>query len=114
MQIDIARDKYEKLFATPLLRFRVTDADDLNHDLVELGHRMRRESPGASKSNKGGWHSEGNLFDVDAAPVSVLRNAVHQSLAGCVNVGDGISEVAEIPAFSVFLRIPVPGQFDAV
>lgn len=81
MQIDIARDKYEKLFATPLLRFRVPDADDLNRDLVELGQRMRRESPGASKSNKGGWHSEGNLFDVDAAPVSVLRDAVHQSLA---------------------------------
>lgn len=34
---------------------------------------MRTASDGASKSNRGGWHSEGNLFDRDAAPVQRLK-----------------------------------------
>ncbi|MBJ3762103.1 2OG-Fe(II) oxygenase family protein [Maribius pontilimi] len=63
----IERTKYEKLFSTPLFRFRVPDAEALNRDLLETGSRLRSETDGVKKSNRGGWHSSGNLFD-DAAP----------------------------------------------
>lgn len=34
---------------------------------------MRADSPGVDKSNRGGWHSDGNLFGNEAAPFSTLR-----------------------------------------
>lgn len=69
----IEQTKYEKLFSTPLFRFRVPDHAVLNAALLAEGERMRAESAGVSKSNRGGWHSEGNLFDQDVPCIAHLR-----------------------------------------
>jgi uncharacterized protein (TIGR02466 family) len=71
----IEQTKYEKLFATPLVRFRVADHDALNAALLEEGRRMRAADGGVEKSNRGGWHSKGNLFDSDAECIGTLRAA---------------------------------------
>lgn len=75
--------KHEKAFATPILRFRSGDAETLNDALMDEMKRLRAASPGAQKSNRGGWHSEGNLFDETAAPFASLREmateAVHSA-----------------------------------
>lgn len=63
----------ELLFATPLIRISVGDADALNEALLAEAARQRGESPGVKKSNRGGWHSEGNLFDGSAECVAQLR-----------------------------------------
>ncbi|HOZ33928.1 MAG TPA: TIGR02466 family protein [Tabrizicola sp.] len=65
----------EKLFYTPLLRFRLPDHEALDHALLAEGERLRGDSPGVHKSNRGGWHSEGNLFDQPAEPIQTLRRA---------------------------------------
>jgi uncharacterized protein (TIGR02466 family) len=65
----------ERLFYTPLLRFRLPDHDALDEALLAEGERLRGDSDGVSKSNRGGWHSEGNLFDSLAAPIQTLRHA---------------------------------------
>ncbi len=65
----------ERLFYTPLLRFRLPDHAALDAALLAEGARLRGDSAGANKSNRGGWHSDGNLFDNPAEPVQTLRRA---------------------------------------
>ena len=70
----------ERLFATPLLRFRVTDHAALDADLMAEGARMRSQHPGVDKSNRGGWHSEGNLFRHKVPCIQHLRQAAEASV----------------------------------
>ncbi len=65
----------ERLFYTPLLRFRLPDHEALDEALLAEGERLRGDGPGVNKSNRGGWHSEGNLFDDPAEPIQTLRHA---------------------------------------
>lgn len=59
----IEQSSYKKLFSTPLFSFEVKGHETLNVALIEEGRKLRNQSEGASKSNKGGWHSKGNLFN---------------------------------------------------
>jgi uncharacterized protein (TIGR02466 family) len=70
----------ERLFYTPLLRFRLTNHEALDEALLTEGERLRSSRKGLSKSNYGGWHSDGNLFDVPAEPIQTLRRAALQSV----------------------------------
>ena len=65
--------KFEKLFATPLFRFRLPDHEALNTALLAEGRKLLATDQGASKSNRGGWNSSGNLFDHDAECIATLR-----------------------------------------
>lgn len=66
-------EKYQKLFSTPFFRFHFPESASLNDGLLSEARAMREQSEGASKSNKGGWHSKGNLFRNTAAPIKVLN-----------------------------------------
>jgi len=72
--------RYEKLFSTPVLRFRAPDHAALNAALLEEGARMRALSDGTHKSNRGGWHSEGNLFDGKPACLRRLRDLATEAV----------------------------------
>lgn len=53
----------EHLFPTPLLRFRVEDAESLNRGLLaEIATRRAAESS-VTRSNFGGWHSANDFFE---------------------------------------------------
>lgn len=65
--------KYDKVFYTPLIRFQAPEHETFNTALLVEAARLREEDEGVSKSNKGGWHSKGNFFHNDAAPIKVLR-----------------------------------------
>lgn len=49
------------LFATPILKVHVPEADELNGPLLESIAAQRRDSAGISRSNIGGWHSDTNM-----------------------------------------------------
>lgn len=68
----IEQTSYEKLFSTPLFSFEIKGHDPINAALIDEGHKLRAQSEGASKSNKGGWHSKGNLFDEQASCFTML------------------------------------------
>ena len=70
----IEHTKYEKLFSTPLMRFHCPDYTALNQALLKEGEKLRANDEGASKSNRGGWHSSGNLFDHDMPAIAKLRD----------------------------------------
>ena len=76
----IEQTKYEKLFSTPLFRFRVPDAVTLNKELLAEGKRLRTESEGVEKSNHGGWHSAGNLFDQKTPCIQTLKEAAETAV----------------------------------
>ena len=72
--------RYQKLFSTPLMRFQVPDCAVLNAALLMEGERLRAEDEGVQKSNRGGWHSKGNLFADDAPSVGRLEAAARASV----------------------------------
>ena len=74
------RTKYEKLFATPLIRFQVPDAEAFNAELLQEAARLRAQDDGADKSNRGGWHSSGNLFDQGTPVVDRLQEHIGDAL----------------------------------
>jgi len=79
----IKRTKFEKLFSTPVFRFHFPEHADLNRALLEEGAVLRADSGGVTKSNRGGWHSKGNLFDRETPCIRQLRalaqEAVHDA-----------------------------------
>lgn len=110
----LEQTKYEKLFSTPLLRFRVPEAAALNAALLETGEAMRAETGGVTKSNRGGWHSPGNLFEYDAAPVQSLRAF---SEAAVWQANSQVGSAAEPAGFDVklfaWMNVNPPGGFNA-
>ena len=76
----LERTKFEKLFSTPLIRFKVADHETLDKALLEEGNKQRSLDQGASKSNRGGWHSSGNLFEGDAECIKRLNNLAEHSI----------------------------------
>ena len=73
----LERTKYEKLFSTPVLRFHAPDHADLDAELMAAMAELRGQSDGVEKSNRGGWHSAGNIFD-NAAPAFARVRALAQ------------------------------------
>lgn len=67
--------KTDMLFATPLARIKLADHGVLDTALMAEGARMRAASEGVQKSNRGGWHSDGNIFDNPAECIQGLRKA---------------------------------------
>ncbi len=66
---------YDKLFSTPMLRYRLDGHEELNAELRDEADRLRAASGGVKKSNRLGWHSAGNLFDETTEPITTLRKA---------------------------------------
>lgn len=71
---------FEKLFSTPFFRFQVTGYEALNEELLAEGARLRKEDEGVSKSNRGGWHSKGNLFASNTPCIALLNVAAETAV----------------------------------
>lgn len=106
--------KYEKLFSTPLLRFRVPGHEALNAALLAEGARMRAEDDGVSKSNRGGWHSKGNLFDSDADCVQTVRAAATEAVfAATRKITNKVDPEALRMKLFAWMNANPPGGFNA-
>lgn len=106
--------KSETLFSTPLLRFVVDDHETLDAALLAEGARMRAADDGVAKSNKGGWHSQGNLLSGDAACIVTLRKAMEQAIAAANNKVKATAdpETLRLKLFG-WMNINPPGGFNA-
>src|SRR6476646_11786553 len=58
----ISLTQVEPAFASPMMLFQVLDCEVLNRQLVEEAQAMRARSPGLTRSNRDGWHSEDEFF----------------------------------------------------
>lgn len=52
----------ELLFASPLAKFRIAEAAELNALLLAEVTAIRGQDPGVKRSNRNGWHSSDDLF----------------------------------------------------
>lgn len=52
----------DRLFFTPLVTFRLADAEQRNPLLLQEIADLRRSDAGVGRSNRGGWHSRDDLF----------------------------------------------------
>lgn len=77
----LEQTRYEKLFSTPVFRFHQPEHEPLDAALLAEGAEMRAESDGVQKSNRGGWHSKGNLFDRPSPPIRALRAMAAEAVA---------------------------------
>lgn len=110
----VSQSKYEKLFSTPLFRFRVEGAEALNAELLAEGIRLRSETEGVSKSNRGGWHSPGNLFDNETPCIQLLKSASESSvLAATQKIGAKTDTAALGLKMFAWMNSNPPGGFNA-
>lgn len=71
----------DNLFATPLLRFQIEDADKLNRALLKEIARRRASEKGTVKSNRKGWHSDSDFFERTEPAQAQLAKMLVQMLA---------------------------------
>jgi uncharacterized protein (TIGR02466 family) len=104
----------ELLFATPLARFEVVDHEKLNAELLAEGARLRGESDGVQKSHRGGWHSDGNLFDSVTPCIQKLRSLAVESVFEMTrNVTGKVDPTKLDLKISGWMNANPPGAFNA-
>ena len=104
----------EMLFATPLLRFRVPDHAALDAELLAEGARLRGTSDGVRKSNRGGWHSEGNLFASQVPCIVRLRALAEASvLEALQKIAPKVDPSAMEMKLFGWMNVSPPGGFNA-
>jgi len=110
----IETEKYEVLFSTPLLRFRLPDHEQLDAELIATGADMRATSDGISKSNRNGWHSKGNLFDSDVDCIQQVRQAAAEAVFQATRkVSKSVDPESLRLKLFAWMNINPPGGFNA-
>ena len=110
----LVQEAAETLFAAPLFRFRLPGAEALNAGLLAEGQRLKAASSGAGKSNRGGFHSAGNLFDETAPAIAALRGHVVEAVDAAME-GIGATPPKGAGELKVFgwINMGPPGGFNA-
>jgi uncharacterized protein (TIGR02466 family) len=67
-------------YGTLLLRRRLDAMLPHNAGLADYASRLRTAEPGETKSNVGGWHSAGNIFERDEPLIAVLAQHVQEAI----------------------------------
>ncbi len=67
-------------YGTPMLQRRIEAMLPHHAALTDLALRLRAAEPGAAKSNAGGWHSAGNIFEREEPGIGLLAQHVHAAL----------------------------------
>jgi uncharacterized protein (TIGR02466 family) len=104
----------EMLFSTPLLRFRVVDHAELDAELLAEGARLRAISEGVQKSNRGAWHSEGNLFASSVPCIARLRALAESSvLEATQKIAPKVDATTMGLKLFAWMNVSPPGGFNA-
>lgn len=69
-----------QVFTTPILRDRAELTPQQRAEICTYLLKLRDASPGEMKSNRGGWHSTGNLFAPEHTQFPAMRDAVTKAL----------------------------------
>ncbi len=80
----LEQKKFTKHFSTPIMHFHFPEHEPLNQELLKEGAKMRKESEGITKSNRGGWHSAGNLYKNTAPSIKILRALSEECVNACM------------------------------
>jgi uncharacterized protein (TIGR02466 family) len=78
--MESAKREFTFLFPTLILERILENAEAMNRGLRALVLEKERTTPGVSRSNVGGWHSENDFFKSEAPEVVDLRGRVSRSV----------------------------------
>jgi uncharacterized protein (TIGR02466 family) len=70
----------EPLFYTPLLSFELSNAADLNRQLLAEAQARRAASTGLARSNIEGWHSDDDFFEREEPGCAALRRQIIEAV----------------------------------
>ena len=86
-------------FSTPIARFRLAGSDAFNAELLALLAAKERETPGTGRTNIGGWHSPGNIFEWTEPAIKTLHDWIENAMRQLVGI------VAAAPEYECDLHI---------
>lgn len=94
------------LFTTPVSHERLSPAREQLEELSAYLLDLRSRAPGLARSNRGGWHSEGNLFGKEHRDFPWLREAVVQAILAYAGEALGLTGefVFELTGWAVVNR----------
>jgi len=100
-------------FTTPILREKSELSSEQLEEVKKYLLTIRSQSPGEGKSNRGGWHSTGNLFDPSQyRPIPAVQEAVTHALFRYIAEAFGYSGEIQL-ALSGWTVINRAGDFNA-
>ena len=73
-EIDEKKIQYDNVFSIPIVQYQTTNTDQMNKELKEIILKKEKEMPSTSKSNQGGWQSEGDFFRWDGESIEKVYN----------------------------------------
>jgi uncharacterized protein (TIGR02466 family) len=88
------------VFTTPILRDATSLTAEQREAVCDYLRELRVASPGEKKSNRGGWHSSGNLFAPEHRQFPEMRDAVTKAL---------FSYIAEVFAYRGEVQLALTG-----
>jgi uncharacterized protein (TIGR02466 family) len=99
------------LFTTPILREATALTPEQREEACRYFLELRSASAGEQKSNRGGWHSDGNLFAANYRQLPALREVVTKALF--TYIGDVFGFRGEIQlALTGWTVINGPGAYN--
>jgi len=100
------------VFTTPILRENTELTAGQLAELRDYLLALRDRSPGEGKSNRGGWHSSGNLFTPEHRQFDFLRETITRALFSYVGEAFGYSGELQL-AITGWAVINRAGDFNA-
>ena len=104
----------EPAFASPMMLFQVLDCEVLNRQLVEEAQAMRARSPGVTRSNREGWHSEDDFFGRTEPGCTALRTHILEAVQETTRLLSPHFDFAANRALCQgWINVNPPGAFNA-
>lgn len=72
--------RIEAMFISPLAVFEISDCDALNRQLLDETAALRGQARGIERSNRSGWHSDGDFFRRSEPGFRALRDHILEAV----------------------------------
>jgi len=106
-------ERVDPLFATPVVTLAVDDADTLNATLLYEIARLRATGGGTTRSNRGGWHSDDDLFTRPEPGLTRLRIQLIAAIGrATLAIAPGFDLDAHAVQCEGWINVNGPGAFN--
>jgi len=101
-------------YATPIGRFRLPNAEDLNRELRRIVLQRESAEPSDNFANVGGWHSKMDLWDWPDPEISHLKTVIIEAVRHMMAVAAGGSLPPGRVAVKAWANVSRKGNFHRI
>lgn len=109
-----AQTDVSSLFATPLARFPLPNAEAINPGLERAILKRESEGPGGRHSNIGGWQSEDNLIDWPEPEVAELAESMRSAVLSMISMVTHVAVFEAAVSIFAWANVNRSGSFNQV